>query len=105
VLALAGKTYATHGWAIIFLLAMGMLPYHRALLLTTEMRLVGSQWMLTVAYMASQLAFVGISIPLLTVLGASGTAVAWSTSQCLLFFLLQRSVQTSRASQKEYTSV
>jgi hypothetical protein len=99
ILALLGKSYFSYGWLIVLILAVGYWPNYRALLLQTEMRLVGSQQVLAFIYTASYAATLGLSIPLLVALGAPGAALAWALGQCLLYALLTWGLRRYRAVQ------
>jgi O-antigen/teichoic acid export membrane protein len=96
VLAFLGKTYLAHGWLVIVILAAGFLPCYRVMLLQAEMRLIGSQRTLALAYAVSHLMSLGASIFFLPIIGPPGAAIAWTLGQCLLFVWLRDSVQKRR---------
>ena len=96
VLAFLGKTYLAYGWLVIVILAVGFLPCYRVLLLQAEMRLIGSQRTMALAYAVSYLASLGASIVLLPIIGLPGAAIAWTIGQCLLFVWLRASAHKSR---------
>jgi O-antigen/teichoic acid export membrane protein len=93
-LALLGTTYITYGWLVVIFLAAGFWPSYRALLLQTEMRLVGSQQTLAYIYTVSYISTIGISIPLLVLIGAPGAALGWALGQYFLFLWLRQCVNT-----------
>lgn len=97
VLVLLGGSYAARGWSVLLVFVAGFLPYYRAVLLQTELRLVGSQRLQAAAYTACHLTVIGISIPLLILLGPSGAALAWTIGQCLLYVALRWSLQVGRS--------
>jgi O-antigen/teichoic acid export membrane protein len=96
ILALLGRTYFAHGWLVAIILAAGYWPNYRALLLQTEMRLAGSQYILALIYTISYATTLGLSIPLLRLIGTPGAALAWALGQCLLYFLLRRGLHRNR---------
>lgn len=98
VLALLGASYLAYGWPALLLLAGGFWPYYRSQLLMIELRMGGAQWPLTLASLVSHLAIIGVSLPLLAVLGTAGAALAWSAGQGLLLGLLAWS---ARARQRQ----
>lgn len=87
-LSVLGRSYFLYGWIVIVVLTLGIWPYHRAVLLMTEMRLAGSQRMLAGAYTVSQIAFMILTFPLLAVINIAGPALAWTFGQYLLFLWL-----------------
>jgi O-antigen/teichoic acid export membrane protein len=96
VLAFLGKTYLAYGWLVIVILAAGFLPCYRVLLLQAEIRLIGSQRTMALAYAVSYLASLGSSIFLLPIIGLPGAAIAWTLGQCVLFVWLRATARKSR---------
>lgn len=87
-LALLGPAYARDGGVVLLVLSTGYWAYYRVQARTAELRVWGSQWRLTLATTASHLAIVAASVPLLSVVGVAGGALAWSLGQWLLVGLL-----------------
>jgi len=96
ILVVLGHTYVVHGWLVLIILAAGVWPYHRANLLLTEMRLIGSQKLLASAYAASQVVVVILTFPLLSILSTAGAALSWTFGQGLLFLWLRLGVRAAR---------
>jgi O-antigen/teichoic acid export membrane protein len=87
-LFLLGPTYFRYGVVVLLVLALGVLPNKRLTLLIAELRIIGSQRLLALACVVSQLMAVGGSIPLAHVLGTTGAACSWTLGQYLLFLWL-----------------